>query len=119
MSIQIRNNAQQKEGRPINKVLPNIRPLEQPILHLQQGASQVRTYSTASIQSAAITGDMVRLIATTACFVLAAPNPTVTSATGVYLAPNRILYLPIKTGDKIAAIRSSADGSLYITPTTP
>lgn len=116
MSIQIRNNAVEKEERPINKIIPYIRSLANPILKLQQEASLVRTFSTTSVQSEAITADMVRLMSTTACFVLAAPDPTVTAADGVYLVASRPLYLPIKSGDKIAAIRGTADGTLYITP---
>ena len=82
------------------------------------GTSQKRTVSSSSAQSSAV-GDntsIVRLHATTDCFVAFGTNPTAVADTGgVFMKADTSEYFMITPGDKIAVIRSSADGNLYIT----
>lgn len=74
--------------------------------------------STAMTAAGAATGGpygtrLVRLVATTLCYVAFGANPTATS-NSLMLAPNFPEYFQIKPGDKIAAIRDAADGKLNI-----
>lgn len=80
------------------------------------GTSQTRTFTGTSAQSSAITAGVtiVRLFATQDCFVAFGANPTA-AATSMFLAAGIVEYVGVTGGDKIAAIQSSAAGTLYIT----
>jgi len=81
------------------------------------GPPQRVAVSSSSTQSSAISGYAeVLLHATTACYVLTGTSPTVTAATGMPLIAGEKFHIRIADGSKIAVIRDSADGFLYIMP---
>jgi hypothetical protein len=59
---------------------------------------------------------VVRLVATTDCFVAISANPTATTST-IYLPQGVVEYVRVNAGDKISAIRRSQDGTLNVTET--
>jgi hypothetical protein len=82
------------------------------------GVPQRVSVSSSSAQSSALTEvDEVLLHATTACYVLAGSNPTVTTSTGLPLIAGEKFHMRVSPGSKIAVIRDSADGFLFIVPT--
>lgn len=74
-------------------------------------ASQAFAVGAASAQSAALSGEcrIVRVCATTSCYIAAGPNPTAT-ASDILLPANTEIKFTVKAGWRIAAIRVSADG---------
>jgi len=76
------------------------------------------TVTSTSAQSSAITATEVRLYATKAMFVYSAAEPTATAAgnAGFPMAAGQTEYIQITSGHKIAAIRDTEDGALFITP---
>lgn len=71
--------------------------------------------AAASAQSAAIaeTGDY-ELSSDTDCYVLVNADPTAAAGTSRFLAAGRPFTLSLKTGEKVAVIRKTADGKLSI-----
>ena len=57
---------------------------------------------------------VVRVVSTTDCHIIFATSPTATTSTA-YLPANQVEYFKADEGDKIAAIRANADGTLYVT----
>lgn len=86
-----------------------------PFIHI--GASQKRTTSATSAQSTAVGAhtSVVRLYATKACHVVTGADPTAVADAGLYLPDAGEAYIGIQGGHKIAVIRDTADGALYIT----
>jgi hypothetical protein len=86
------------------------------ILPLPHLTTQTRTTTATSAQSAAFNANTskVRLVASQDCFVVAGADPTAASATGVQIIANRPEVFGVIPGQKIAAIRSTADGVLRI-----
>ena len=81
------------------------------------GPPQRVAVSSSSAQSAVISGyGEVLMHATTACYVLCGTSPTVTAATGMPLIAGEKFHMRITDGSRIAVIRDSADGFLYIMP---
>jgi hypothetical protein len=70
-----------------------------------------------SAQSSAIaaTGDY-ELSSDTDCYVLVGDDPTAAAGTSRFVAAGRPFTLSLKTGEKVAVIRKSADGKLSILP---
>lgn len=66
-----------------------------------------------SAQSAAINSTVIRVIATSNCFIEFGENPTATSSTH-YILANQIEYFGFTEGQLLAVIRESEDGTLYI-----
>ena len=65
--------------------------------------------------SAAMVGTVIRVVPTTDCYIEVGTSPTATAA-GSSLFPAMVAeYLLVKTTDKLAAIRKTADGTLNIT----
>lgn len=63
---------------------------------------------------------VLRLVCSSACFVAMSatgvtPTISATSATAMFLPANVPQYIPAKGREKIAVIRATADGTLYIT----
>jgi hypothetical protein len=80
------------------------------------GASSQVTVGAASAQSGAITGTMVRLVATSDTHVALGANPTAAAdGSCVFLPAGTISFFAITSGWKIAAIQDSAAGKLHIT----
>lgn len=57
---------------------------------------------------------VVRLLSTTDCHVAFAASPTATT-NNMLLKANMPEYFKMNSGDKVAAIQSSASGTLYVT----
>ncbi|WP_312781983.1 hypothetical protein [Brevundimonas sp.] len=70
----------------------------------------------ASAASAVVTADEVLLCATTDLVFDHGPAPTAAATTGIPLKAGEKFHLQIKSGDKIAALRATADGFLLIVP---
>ena len=83
---------------------------------LALGAVVEIDYLVSSVQSSAtMTGTVVRVVPTTDCYIEVGTNPTAT-ASGSSLFPAMVAeYIMVKDGDKLAAIRKTADGTLNIT----
>ncbi len=81
------------------------------------GVSQGLAFTGASAQSTAVgeTTTLVRLFATEDCFVKVGANPTAVANTSMFIASGIYEYIGIKPGEKIAAIRLTTSGTLYIT----
>jgi hypothetical protein len=79
------------------------------------GISQAVAIGAISAQSTAIgqTTGLVRLCASSDCFVAFGSNPTASSSS-LFLPAGMVEYFGINPGDKIAVIQSSASGFLSI-----
>lgn len=80
------------------------------------GVTQNVTVGAASLQSAAF-GDLTRLVrlaATTDCFVVFGADPTATTSS-MFLPSGAVEYLAVEPGTKVAVIRQTADGALNVT----
>lgn len=76
-----------------------------------------RTFTNSSAQSTAISATVVRLVATQDVFYIAGADPTATAdGTSSFLPAGVLEHIKISSGDKIAALRETDDGTLYITP---
>ena len=78
------------------------------------GTVQRVSVSSSSGQSTAIEADEVMMHATTACYVVAGSNPTATTSTGIPLVAGEKFHMRIVPNSKIAVIRDSTDGYLFI-----
>lgn len=82
---------------------------------MRPSTNQQITVTAASAQTAnPLTKQYVRLCSSTACRIAVGPDPTA-AATSMRLPANVIDYITIHPGDKIAAIREAADGTLTVT----
>lgn len=84
---------------------------------IYQGTVQNVSIGASSVQSTAV-GEgtkVVRLVATSACYVLVGDNPTVSASNGTYLAAGQPELVGIKPGQKVAVIQASSGGSLNMT----
>ena len=80
-------------------------------------SSQTVSYTASSVQTGtafATTTRLVRIRATTDCFVAFGSNPTATTSSH-FLAASETQDFGVTPGDKVAAIRSSVSGTLYVT----
>ena len=86
----------------------------------QPGTPEVVAYtdSSAASTNALVAGTTYLLTATTDCHITFAASPTAVAATHIYLPANTPLYITMSYGYKVAAIRATANGSLYCTPMT-
>ena len=83
-------------------------------------SGQKLTVGSTSVQSTAISASEVTLAATTDMFIVVGANPTASNAAGALpLLAGEKFTLQITSGQKIAAIRSVADGALFIMPVAP
>lgn len=85
--------------------LPVIRP----------GVTQKVNVGSASAASDVLGTGVVRLLATTDCHVALGATPAA-DATCLFLPANMPEYFACGASDKVAVIRDSADGFLYVTP---
>lgn len=89
--------------------------LQAPVMDWDNGLKLA--YTGTAAQSAAISSTAVLLCADTTCFVKMGDNPTASdAATSVRLPFDQWVMLGIEAGQKISAIRDTADGNLYIIP---
>lgn len=81
------------------------------------GTSLSLAYTTAQVTANAIGSPVVRLVATTDCFVLFGTAPTaLNDGTSIFLPANQPAFFGIDPAHKISALQVSAGGTLYITP---
>lgn len=85
--------------------LPVVRP----------GATTSVAVGAESSQSGPLGSTVVRVVATTDCHVSFGADPAA-DATSLYLPANMPEYFACSGEEKIAVIRDTADGTLYITP---
>lgn len=81
---------------------------------IKLGATTKMGVTSVASQSAPVACEMVRLIATVDCHIAIGPSPAV-DANSPMLPANSPEYFVVDSTDRIAAVRESADGSLYIT----
>ena len=82
------------------------------------GTSQLLAFTGASAQSTALQASttLVRLFATQDCFIAVGSNPTAAAdGTSMFIAAGVTEYVGVAQGAKIAAIRNTTSGNLYIT----
>lgn len=86
---------------------------------ISPGLSQALTVGAASIQAAAFSREVtiIRLFATVDVWVSFGDNPTAApeGASSMFLPGGIVEYFEIRTGEKLAVIRNTASGKLYIT----
>ena len=80
------------------------------------GAPERVSVSSSSAQSSAINSGEVLLHATTACYVVMGSDPTATTTTGIPLIAGEKFHLRVNPGHKVAVIRDTADGYLFVVP---
>jgi hypothetical protein len=90
---------------------------ERAIPAILPGASQKVALGAASVQSTAITGSLIRVVAQSDCHLAFGANPTaVADGTCVFLPAGIPEYFVLISGNKVAVIQdSSATGNLFIT----
>lgn len=87
-----------------------------PVAPTPHRTTQTVAFTAASAQSAALGAltNVVRLVPDQDCFVLMGDNPTAASATSIRLIANQVEWFGVTPGQRIAVIRSTADGTLRI-----
>ena len=79
------------------------------------GVTQNVSYTgTAGVTTNAVNADVVRLCATTACYVKVGAAPTATTS-DMYLPANQAEKFFITPGFKVSAIQASAGGTISVT----
>jgi hypothetical protein len=90
-----------------------------PIQALAQGANQTLAVGVASAQSLAFAAGskVVRVVATSNCWIVFGVNPTAaaTSGNGSYVPAGAIELWRVTPGHRVAVIQDSAAGTLSIT----
>jgi len=78
-------------------------------------AAQKKDYSSTSVQSSAFGASthLVRLVATTNCYVAFGTDPTADTSSLLLIA-NVPEFFGVKPGEKVAVLRSASDGTLSI-----
>jgi len=69
---------------------------------------------TSAATSNAVSSDIIRVISTTDCFITFGTSPTATTS-HTFLVAYVAEYFRITPGEKVAAIRSAANGTVYVT----
>lgn len=91
------------------------RPVNLPLRYI--GTTQSAAYTATAARTSAGVGAqtrVVRLIATTACFIVFGGSAVDATTSDVYLAASREEYFIIGAGQYVSAIRSASDGTLYV-----
>jgi hypothetical protein len=87
---------------------------EIPVLTLGGHQSKAYTGTAAAIDNP-VGSNVVRVIATTACYIAIGSAPTATTSS-VYVAANTVEYFKVEDGtSKISAIRVEDSGTLHVT----
>ena len=88
-----------------------------PVEALPIGTTQTAAFTatSAAISNAVGTDTrVVRVVATQACHVAVRAAPTATTS-NMYLPADTVVLIGITPGQKLAAIRSAVDGTLFVT----
>lgn len=84
---------------------------------LRPTTTQTVSYTGSSAATGSVVNSrIVRLVSTTDCHIAIAPSPTATTS-DMFLPSGAPEYFVVQGegNDKVAAIRSSSDGTLYVT----
>jgi hypothetical protein len=84
---------------------------------LRHGTTQTISVASSSAAVSNAFGDgthYVRVVSTTNCHITFAGSPTATTSMA-YLPAGEVEVIKVSPGEKMAAIRNSADGTLYCT----
>jgi len=84
---------------------------------LRHGTTQTISVASSSAAVSNAFGDgthYVRVVSTTNCHITFAASPTATTSHG-YVPAGEVEIIKVSPGEKMAAIRNSADGTLYCT----
>lgn len=84
-------------------------------LTMKPGTTVKQAFTATAAATAAITGTLVRLVATQNCYVLFGSAP-VADTSQIYLPANVVSFFAFSSGEKVSVVRDSADGNLFITP---
>jgi hypothetical protein len=86
------------------------------VMVLKPGTHQSKAYTgTAAAIDNPVGSNVVRVIATTACYISIGSAPTATTSS-VYIVADTVEYFKVVDGtDKISAIRVSDSGTLHVT----
>lgn len=81
-------------------------------------ASKTVSYTGTAGTTAAVSANatVVRVIATTDCFIEIGENPTAVANSGMYLPALTPEYFSCPPSAKVSAIQVSSGGSIYVTP---
>jgi hypothetical protein len=99
---------------PTNLALEATQLLLKSAIVLTPGANQNVAVSAAHAESAAITGTRIRLASTTNCYIAFGAAP-VADNTGFLLLAGHPEIFTFTSGQKVSALRVSADGTLSVT----
>jgi hypothetical protein len=88
-----------------------------PAVGYDTASGQKISITSSSAQSAALSEGVYLVSVSTACYLAIGSNPTASNgATNLPLFGAAQLALLVREGEKIAVIRDSADGAMWITP---
>lgn len=88
-----------------------------PVVGYDTASGQKISVTGTSAQSATLTAGIYLISVNTACFLAVGSNPTASNgAANLPLFGAAQLPLLIREGEKIAVIRDTADGAMWITP---
>lgn len=95
--------------------MPEERPLARPPLPtIYPKATVKQAIGAASAATAALDASVVRVVSTVDCYLAFGSAPTATNSS-MFLPANTVEYFAFTPGGKIAVLRDSADGSLFVT----
>lgn len=88
-----------------------------PTLPMDYAHGQNLAFTDTSAQSTAVTSRFVRIVATEDCYYIIGADPTaVTNGASAFLPAGVCEVVRIEPGQKIAAIRSTTNGTMNIIP---
>lgn len=85
-----------------------------PVDATRPGTGQTLSFTGTSSASTTFTSTLLRVVSTEDCWIAVGSSPTAVASTGMLLIAGRPERIVVRTGEKVAAIRAGADGSLNI-----
>jgi hypothetical protein len=80
------------------------------------GLTVAYTGTAGTTAALSVRATVVRVVATTDCFIEIGAAPTAVANTSLFLPAGVPEYFACTAGDKVSAIQVSAAGSIYVTP---
>lgn len=90
-------------------------PYGDPIPALGLGTVRKVAVSAVSAASAALTTEVIRVKPTVDCYVVTGTGTPAADANSTLMSAGETEYFRVTPGEKIAVLRVSADGSLFVT----
>lgn len=81
-----------------------------------EGSGEGVLVTSGSAQSSVINADVVDISPTTDCFIRFGSSPTAVANSDYFLPAGIVARFPITSGNRVAVIRASADGVMYVHP---